>query len=266
MSKNKIDRLTGFAVITGASSGIGLELARRAGEDGVALLLVADRPLDDGVTAAREGGATEIETLRTDLDTEQGIDELMEAIGSRPVDALIANAGQGQGGKFLETDWPSIKKVLDTNVTGTISLIHRIGRRMLQANHGRILVTGSIVGDMPGPFNLTYNSTKAFIDDFVVGLAEEMRDSDVTVSSLLPGVTDTEFFERADLDGGGMDDAPKADPKKVARNGYQAMLDGETQEVSGFLNKLQFAAAGIIPDELMAKVHRRMMKPAVEKD
>ncbi|MEN3973396.1 SDR family NAD(P)-dependent oxidoreductase, partial [Sphingomicrobium sp. XHP0235] len=265
VSKNKIDRLDGFAVITGASSGIGLELARRAGEDGAALLLVADRPLDEGVAAAQEAGASEVETLRTDLATEDGVDALIEAIGMRRVDALIANAGHGQGGTFLGTDWRSIKSILDTNVTGTISLIHQVGRRMLEANHGRILVTGSIVGAMPGPFNLIYNSTKAFIDDFVVGLAEELKDSAVTVSSLLPGATDTQFFERADLDAGGMGDAPKADPRKVARDGYQAMLDGETQEVSGFLNKLQFLAAGIIPDEIMAKVHRRMMEPAVEK-
>ncbi|MEN3973474.1 SDR family NAD(P)-dependent oxidoreductase [Sphingomicrobium sp. XHP0235] len=231
----------------------------------MALLLVADRQLDDGVAAAKEGGASEVETMRTDLATEQGLDDLVEAIGSRRVNALIANAGQGQGGKSLETDWPSLKKVLDTNVTGTISLIHRIGRRMLEANHGRILVTGSIVGEIPGPFNLTYNSTKSFINDFVVGLAEELKGSEVTVSSLLPGAADTHFFERADLDGGGMGDAPKADPRKVARDGYQALLDGETQEVSGFFNKLQFVTARIIPDELMAKIHRRMMEPATKK-
>ena len=136
MSKNKIDRLDGFAVITGASSGIGLELARRAGEDGAALLLVADRPLDEGVAAAQEAGASEVETLRTDLATEDGVDALIEAIGTRRVDALIANAGQGQGGTFLGTDWRSIKSILDTNITGTISLIHQIGRRMLEANHG----------------------------------------------------------------------------------------------------------------------------------
>ena len=264
-SKNRIDRLEGFVVVTGAASGIGLELARRAGEDGCAQLLVDMRPLDDGVAAAREGGSSEVETLRADLSTESGVDALIEAIGERKVSALFANAGHGQGGTFLETDWDTIKKVLDTNVTGTISLVHQIGRRMLQANRGRILVTGSIIGNMPGPYNLIYNSTKAFIDEFVVGLAVELDDSDVVISSLLPGATDTEFFARADLDGVGMGDAPKADPAKVARDGYDALLRGDPQEVSGLLNKLQFAAADLIPDELMAKIHERMMRPALNK-
>ena len=261
MGKNAIETLSGFVVVTGASSGIGLELARRAAADGVDLLLVADRDLSDGEAAARTAGAASVETLQADLATEAGIDAVMAAIGTRRVDVLMANAGTGQGGKFLDQDWDRITHIIDTNVTGTLSLIHRIGRQMRENDAGRILVTGSIVADMPGPYNLIYNSTKAFIVDFCVGLAEELEDTQVVISCLLPGLTDTEFFKYADMENTAVGRSSiKADPADVAKDGYQALLDGDVKEVSGLVNKVQYFFADILPDGLIANMHEVMAK------
>ena len=184
MSKNPVDKLSGFCLITGASSGIGLELAKIAARDNCDLLLVADRDLAHVASALRDAslGTGSIDILECDLATESGIDAVLEKCADRQVDVLMANAGQGEGGEFLDQDWMAIKRTIDTNITGTVSLIHKIGGTMRAADAGRILVTGSIVDDIPGPFNLVYNSTKAFVDDFCAGLSNELKDSDVVVS------------------------------------------------------------------------------------
>ena len=262
MSKNPIDKLSGFCVITGASSGIGLELAKLAAKDGCDLLLVADRDLDEAERAAKACGATSVETLKTDLGTKDGIDSLVGKIGDKPVAALIANAGHGQGDAFLTQKWDDISHVIDTNIKGTVSLVHKVGAEMVLKDKGRILVTGSIAGDMPGAYQLVYNSTKAFVNDFCVGLANELKNTEVVISCLMPGVTDTQFFKRADMENtqaGQMQN--KADPAKVARDGYNALLKGETQEVSGIMNKIQDVFAGILPDEIVAKMHRQLAQP-----
>lgn len=261
MSKNKIDRLSGLCVVTGASSGIGLELAKLAAKDGCDLILVADRDLSAGEAAARECGAASVQAIEADLATREGIMALMEAVGDRPVDVLMANAGAGHGGAFLDQQWGQIAHIIHTNITGTVALIHMIGRRMRARNEGRILVTGSIVGDIPGTFNLTYNSTKAFIDDFCIGLAEELKDTNVVISCLLPGATDTPFFEKADMEDTKIGRSKKADPAKVAADGYEALLDGDAKVVSGLLNKVQYLFADLLPDELVAKMHRRLAEP-----
>ncbi len=262
MSKNPIDKLTGFCVVTGASSGIGFELAKLAAADGCDLLLVADRDLSAAKKACDHCGATGVETLEADLGTEKGIESVMEAIGDRKVDTLIANAGHGLGEAFLVQKWSDIAHVIDTNVKGAISLVHKIGGDMVLKDEGRILMTGSIAGDMPGAYQLVYNSTKAFVNDFCVGLANELKTTNVVISCLMPGVTDTQFFKRA-----GMEDTRagemknKADPEKVARDGYDALLKGDTQRVSGLLNKVQDLFAGLLPDELVAEMHRHLAKP-----
>ncbi|QWC57273.1 SDR family NAD(P)-dependent oxidoreductase [Erythrobacter sp. 3-20A1M] len=262
MSKNPIDKLSGFCIVTGASSGIGLELAKLAAADGCNLLLVADRDLSTARSAVEACGAASVETLEVDLGTKHGIDTVAGTVGERQVDTLIANAGHGLGHAFFEQEWNEIAHVIDTNVKGTVSLVHKIGAQMVLRDAGRILVTGSIAGDMPGAYQLVYNSTKAFVNDFCVGLANELKGTQVVVSCLMPGVTDTEFFDRAGMEdtAAGQSDS-KADPAKVARDGYDALLKGETQEVSGFMNKVQDVFAGILPDELVAQMHRRLAKP-----
>ncbi|MFB0612531.1 SDR family NAD(P)-dependent oxidoreductase [Aurantiacibacter poecillastricola] len=263
MSKNEVDKLSGFTVVTGASSGIGRELAKLAAKDGCDMLLVADRDLAAAEMEVRDCGAASVEILECDLATESGVQELMDKIGTRQVDNLMANAGTSEGGAFLDHEWGQIVHTIHTNITGTVSLIYRVGRTMRDSNRGRILVTGSIVGDMPGPYNLIYNSTKAFIDDFCVGLATELKDTDVVITCLLPGVTDTEFFRNADMEDDTMvgQTDMKADPAKVAKDGYEALLEGETKEVSGLMNKVQYFFADILPAPLVSKMHERMAKP-----
>ncbi len=262
---NKIEKLHGFAVITGASSGIGLELAKLAAADGCDVLLVADRDLSAGEAAARQAGAASVETLQCDLGTREGIEDVVAKIGGRPVDVLMANAGHGQGGAFLDQQWDDISHVIDTNVKGTVSLIHKLGQQMRSRNAGRILVTGSIADHLPGAFQLVYNSTKAFIDDFCVGLHNELKETDVVITCLLPGVTDTQFFKRADMEnteaGDQAAEGKAADPAKVAKDGYEALLDGDTQIVSGFMNKVQTLFADILPDDMVAQMHRKLAKP-----
>ena len=262
MSKNPIEKLSGFCVVTGASSGIGLELAKIAANDGCELLLVADRDLAPAEAEVRDCGAASVERIEVDLSTGNGIDNLMNKIGERDVDSLIANAGHGLGDAFFLQQWDDIAHVIDTNVKGTVSLVHKIGARMVLREKGRILVTGSIAGDMPGAYQLVYNSTKAFVNDFCTGLANEIKHTPVVISCLMPGVTDTQFFDRAgmeDTKAGNM--ANKADPEKVARDGYKALLNGDTQEVSGLMNKVQAVFADILPDEIVAKMHRRLAQP-----
>jgi short-subunit dehydrogenase len=261
MADKHIDSLSGLVIVTGASSGIGLQLAKRAARDGVSLILVADRDLAEAEQEVRRAGAKSIERVRCDLGTQGGVQQVVAQVGDRPVAALIANAGQGEGGLFLDQEWREVSEIIDTNVIGTAHLVHEIGRRMRAANHGRILITGSIAGHMPGPFNLVYNSTKAFLDFFSVGLANELKDTEVTVTCLLPGATDTAFFERADMVNTRVGQQKKADPAKVAEDGYEAMLEGDTQIVSGFMNKLQYLFADLLPDNLVAQMHRRLAEP-----
>jgi short-subunit dehydrogenase len=267
--RGKIDKLTGLVIVTGASSGIGYELARRAARDGVDLILVADRDLSAAEAAAREAGAPSVQCVECDLATEEGVQKVVEAVAGRPVAALLANAGHGLGGEFLDQDWAEARHVIDTNVVGTVRLIQLIGQGMRDRDDGRILATGSIAGHIPGAFQLVYNSTKAFVDDFCIGLRNELKNTAVAVTVLEPGPTETRFFERAHLLDTKVGRQAKADPAKVAEDGYAAMLADEDQVVSGFMNKLQATFADILPDQLVAQMHRRLTEPdshkAVEK-
>lgn len=260
---SNIEKLSGYVVVTGASSGIGLELGKLAAKDGCDLLLVADRDLREAEDAARAAGAASVATLEADLATADGLRSLIDTIGDRPVDALLANAGHGLGQAFLDQEWKDIAHVIHTNVTGTTWLLHQVGRQMRARNSGRILVTGSIAGHIPGAYQLVYNSTKSYIDYFCFGLRNELKETDIVKTCLMPGVTDTEFFDRADMENTsvGKSDS-KADPAKVAKDGYAALLEGEAHTVSGLMNKVQDAFAGIIPDTVLAQMHRKMAQPA----
>jgi short-subunit dehydrogenase len=250
-----------LAVVTGASTGIGRYLAIEAAQRGFDLIVAADTSLAEACAEITSLGA-QVEAVECDLATKEGVDRLCDTVGDRPVGALLANAGHGLGRGFLDQDFPDIEHVIDTNITGTIYLAHRIGRQMRERGDGRILFTGSIAGFMPGTFQAVYNGTKAFIDSFALALRNELKDTGVTVSCLMPGVTDTEFFERADL----MDtkvgtQENKADPAEVARIGFDAMMKGEADVVAGMKNKLQVAMAAITPAEVLAEQHRKMAEP-----
>lgn len=249
-----------LAVVTGASSGIGYELAKICAQNGFDLILAADESLDRAATECRALGA-HVDTLEVDLATLPGVDELVEQIGEQPVDALLANAGHGLGQGFLDQEFDEVQHVIDTNVTGTIYLIHHVGRGMRSRGHGRILITGSIAGYMPGSFHAVYNGTKAFIDSFAYALRNELRETGVTVTCLMPGATDTDFFERAGLTDTKVGTDPKDDPADVARDGYDAMMKGDAEVVSGWKNKVQTTIANVTPNELLAEQHRKLTEP-----
>ena len=255
-----------FAVVTGASTGIGVELARLALADGHDVLIVADEAgIETAATDLRSDSSGTVETLQADLATRHGLDALKERIGDRPVDALMANAGRGLGHAFLDQSWDDIKEVIDLNVTGTVSLLHDVARTMKARGQGRILVTGSIAGHMPGTFNAVYNGTKAFIDSFTYALRNELQDSAVTVTSLQPGVVETEFFERAGMldtkAGQQAEEGKGSKPEDVAKAGYDAMKAGEAGVTPGFMNKVQSLFADLLPDTVMAQMHRRLAEP-----
>jgi short-subunit dehydrogenase len=254
-----------LAVVTGASSGIGYELARLCAENGFDLVVAADRPLAEAVQACRGLGA-EVTAVEADLATVEGVDELYAAIAGRPVAALLANAGHGLGRAFLDQDFDEIRHVVDTNITGTVYLLQKVGRDMRARNRGRILITGSIAGFMPGSFQAVYNGTKAFIDSFSFALRNELKDTEITVTCLMPGATDTDFFERADMLDTKVGTDEKDDPAKVARDGFDAMMAGEGDVVSGWKNKLQTTVATVTPAGVLAEQHRKLAEPGTAEE
>jgi len=249
-----------FAVVTGASSGIGYELAKCCAERGYDLLIAADESLDAAATALRGLGST-VETVETDLATPQGVEQLYAATRGRPVDALLANAGHGLGHAFLEQDWQQILHVINTNVTGTLLLIHKVGRDMRDRGSGRVLITGSIAGLMPGTYQAVYNASKAFLDSFAFALRAELKDTGVTVTCLMPGATETDFFERADLLDTKIGAGKKQPASEVAKQGFEAMLKGEGDVVTGWSNKLKAAISHVLPSSVLAEQHRRETAP-----
>lgn len=184
----------------------------------------------------------------------------------RPVDLLFGNAGRGLGWRFLDQDIREAQRVIDINISGTIALVHEIGSRMRSHGKGKILFTGSIAGFMPGTFQAVYNGTKAFINSFSFALREELKDTGVTVTCFMPGATDTEFFAPADMMDTSVGQGKKDDPGFVAKIGYEAMMDGEGDVVTGWKNKLMSAAANVTPAETLAKPHRKMAEAGSAKD
>lgn len=260
MSEN-LQTVRPLAVVTGASSGIGYELAKLAAENGYDLVVAADQPdIVEAAEALRQIGVS-VDEIRVDLATTDGVDALTDLIGGRPVDALMANAGHGLGHAFLEQSLSDWRHVIDTNITGTIYLVQKVAVRMADRGQGRILFTGSIAGLMPGSFQAVYNGSKAFIDSFAWALRNELKDTGVSVSCLLPGPTDTNFFHRADLDDTKMGQGKKDDPADVAKTGFDAMMRGEGDVIHGLKNKIQAAMGAVTPEFLKAEQHRKMAEP-----
>lgn len=251
-----------LALVTGASTGIGFELASVAAENGYDLIVVADEPLIDAAAADFRGHGVEVISVEADLSTFQGVDRLLAAANGRQIDLLCANAGSGHGGAFLDQTVDSWHHTIDTNITGTIYLLQKVLAKMVARNDGKILVTGSIAGYVPGPFNAVYNATKAFIDNFTEALRNEIKDvKGVTLTTLMPGATETEFFARADMLDTKVGKQEKADPAKVARDGWNALMKGEGVIVSGLSNKIQVLGAGVVPQAILAAQHRNMAEP-----
>ncbi|CAN5219159.1 SDR family NAD(P)-dependent oxidoreductase [soil metagenome] len=252
-----------LAVVTGASSGIGYELAMQFAENGFDLLLAADRPLAEAQQCITAASVANVQTVETDLSTRDGVHVLLDAIRAdgRKVDALAANAGIGLGHAFLDQKIEDAQKVVDTNVTGTIHLIHHVGNDMRETGRGRILITSSIASMIPGSFQAVYNASKAFLQSFSFALRNELKDTGVTVTALLPGPTDTEFFHRGDLDDTKVGEGKKDDPAMVAKAGFDALMKGDGDVVAGLKNKLQAASTRLMSDSQLAEMHRGMAEP-----
>jgi short-subunit dehydrogenase len=264
MDNSTTNRL--FAVVTGASSGIGYELAKQFAENGFDVLIAAE---DDGIlTAAKEIGANgaTVTPIQVDLAEYEGVEEFYSVIQSmrRPVDAVAINAGVGVGGDFArQTALEDELNLISLNVTSSVHLAKRIVRDMVERNEGRILFTASIAATMPAPFEAVYGASKAFLLSFSEALRNELKDTSVTVTALMPGATETNFFHRANMDDTKVGASEKDSAGEVARDGFRALMAGEDKVIAGsFKNKLQGGlGARLLPETVKADIHRKMAEP-----
>jgi uncharacterized protein len=252
-----------LALVTGASSGIGRELAvELAARDYDLVLAAEDGDLSTVGEGASRSGASVV-TVTADLATDAGVQKLVgevEGIG-RPVDVLCLNAGVGNAGPFIETPLEDDLRLIALNIDHVVHTAKRLLPGMVQRGQGRVLITSSIAALMPGPWYATYAASKAFLQSFAEAIRYELKDTGVTVTALLPGPTDTDFFDRANLDGTVADEGPKDDPAEVARDGVEAMLDGKDQVVAGsWRNKVQAVLSKGGPDSLKAAMHAQQTK------
>lgn len=255
-----------FAVVTGGSSGIGLELAREFLTHGYDVLLAAH----DGahLEAARmrlAGAGGTVTTLTVDLRTREGVDDLWARIQAegRPLDAIALNAGVGVGGDFArQTSLVEELDLIQLNVVAVVYLAKLAARDMVARGYGRILITSSISSFLPSPFEAVYGASKAFVQSFSASLHEELKDAGVTVTALLPGPTETNFFQRAHMDDTKVGTDRKDDPAKVARMGFEALMEGRERVTAGSPKNKLFALAGrVLPERVKSKLHRRMSEP-----
>ncbi|HZX93370.1 MAG TPA: SDR family NAD(P)-dependent oxidoreductase [Myxococcales bacterium] len=257
-----------LAVVTGASDGIGYELARVFADNGFDLVVCAE---DGGIVEAAQAFAASgarVESVQADLATYEGNERLVERVRSlgRPVDALALNAGIGVGGPFIETDLEADLRLIALNIGSPVHLAKRFLPEMVRRGSGRVLITSSIASTMPAPFEATYGGSKAFDQSFAQALREELKETGVTVTSLMPGPTETNFFHRAGLDDTKVGAAEKDDPGKVALQGFEALMAGKDHVVAGSLkNRVQAMGAKVLPETAKAKLHRDMAEPGSAK-
>jgi len=254
-----------LAVVTGASSGIGRELAAQfAAHDFDLIVAAEDSDVETVAMGIRDAG-TAVEAVQVDLASDGGVDELYTRIqaADRPVDALALNAGVGAGGAFAtDTDLAAELRLIDLNVRSTVHLAKHVIPDMVARGEGRVLFTSSIASTMPGSFQAVYNASKSFVQSFALALREELKDSGVTVTTLMPGPTDTEFFARAGMLDTKVGSSSKDDPADVARDGFEAMMKGSERVVSASVStKLQGRGSRLLPDRVKAMMHRRMAEP-----
>ncbi|MFE1104609.1 SDR family NAD(P)-dependent oxidoreductase [Streptomyces rochei] len=251
-----------LALITGASSGIGYELARLFAEHGHDLVVNAeDERLEHAARRLRETGV-EVRAVRADLRTAEGVDRLVAALTGLTVDVAALNAGVGQGGAFVDTDPRDDQSVIDLNVSSTVRLAKPLLRDMVARGVGRLMFTSSVAATMPGSFQSVYNASKSFVQSFAQALQKEVADTGVTVTSFMPGPTETDFFRRAGMTDTKVGTMDKDDPAQVARQAYDAVMKGRGKLVTGSAKtKAQGVADKVLPDRVKAAVHRRMAEP-----
>ena len=253
-----------FAVVTGASTGIGLELAKQFAKNGFDLLVAAE---DSGIEQVQAQIGGNVQAVQVDLATPEGVEQLARTIDQtgRPVDAIAINAGVGVNGRFDQTSLDEELRMVRLNVDHTIHLTKRVLPGMIARNSGKILYTASMVSDMPSPYMAAYSGTKAFILNFAEGIRGELKEEKidgVTISALLPGATDTNFFARAGMQDTKVGQSKKDDPALLAEQGFDGLMRGDDQIMGGSLkNRVMNTVSELIPDRVSATMQAPMNKP-----
>lgn len=259
-----------YALITGGSAGIGYELAKCFAEDGYNLVLVArtEEDLRKSATELQQNYQVAVTTIAKDLFQPNAAFELYEEVKAKgiEIDVLVNDAGQGQFGLFVEQDIHRLLDIMQLNVTSLTILTHLYLKDMVAKNKGKILQLASIASELPGPYQAVYHATKAYVLHLTEGLISEVKDTDVTLTSLQPGATDTDFFNKAEMQDSKILDTKLSDPAKVARDGYQALMKGDDKIVSGLKNKVMVGASNIMPDTMVAEQMNKMQGPKDEDD
>ena len=261
----------GLALVTGASSGIGLELARVLAKEGYDLIVSSAGERLESASSDLELQGVKVTSVSANLATREGVDELWaacEAAGA-PIDIACINAGVGVGGKFVETSLDEELNIIALNCGHTVHLAKHVVRQMAQLGAGKILFTASIAGEMVAPREAVYAASKAFVLSFAHSLRYELKDTGVTVTALQPGPTDTDFFHRAGMDDtdAGQKGKKDSEPDTVARQGFDALMAGKDHVYSASLKtKIEGALANLTPGDLKGKMHDDMAKPHGEKE
>ena len=256
-----------LAVVTGASDGIGYNLAKVFAENGYDLVIAAEDTGIQSAAAEFKSLGVAVTPVQADLATFEGCKQFWGQVESagRPLDAIAINAGVGVGGLFAETDLQKEINLVRLNCESTVTIAKFAVQKMVAQGSGRILITSSIAAEMVAPKEAVYAASKAFDLSFAKSLRYELKETGITVTALQPGPTDTNFFNRADLGDTKVGTEGKSDsqPYEVAKQGFQALMNGDEHVYSASLGtKLQGMMAGLAPESLVAKMHEKMTAPA----
>lgn len=253
-----------FAVVTGASSGIGFELAKQFAENGYDLLIASssEKIFTAGETLRMLG--VNVTEVQADLCEYHGVDKLVQAIqaASQPLDAIAINAGVGVGGAFADTALDDELAMIDLNIKSVVHLAKHVLKDMVARDSGKILFTASVVSEAPAPFQAVYSGTKAFVLNFAEAIRSELRDTNITITALMPGATETNFFHRAGLDDTKVGQSKKDSPADVAKDGFDALMRGDDKVIAHSVkSKLMGVMGKVMPDKANAAAMRGMNEP-----
>ena len=258
-----------YALITGATSGIGYELAKLFAKDQYNLVIVARNAgeLEKTASELKRDSGIDVITISKDLFKKESPYEVYDEITSRglQIDVLVNDAGQGLYGEFTETDLDKELDIIQLNIGASVILTKCFLKEMVARKEGKILNLASIASKVPGPYQSVYHGTKAFIHSWTEAIRSENKDSGVVITSLLPGATDTDFFNKADMnDSKIVQQGSLADPAKVAKDGYEALMSNDDMVISGFKNKAQIAMSNVTPDSMVADSMLKQQGPVDE--